>query len=236
MIITIQFDLLIARSPKLFFMVSMEKDEQGHFIGTPPPSFYVLLSIGLSLAAATFICVYWDDSIPAGSGLGMQGIGWRNAGLVWAWALTFFVITDIEKYFVLRMWKIAERDDGGKSMFRNIFSTSWDRDYSSEQKEEEVEHLRESLRKYDVSIGLSSDQSLRATGFSIAMAALAQDTVDDDGRLVTGQDVLLASPTLQSDPHLMRIISQMAYTMAKMQARLDKLEGKQKGKRKLTLK
>jgi len=28
----------------------------------------------------------------------------------------------------------------------------------------------------------------------------------------------------------------MAYTMAKMQARLDKLEGKQKGKRKLTLK
>lgn len=52
MIITIQFNLFIARSPRLFFMVSTKKDEEGHFIGTPPPSWYVIVSIGFSLTAA----------------------------------------------------------------------------------------------------------------------------------------------------------------------------------------
>ena len=165
----------------------------------------------------------------------MQGIGWRNAGLVWAWALTFFVVADILKYFTLQMWKIAERDDGGKSMFRNIFSTTWDRDYASpEQKEEAMEHLRESLRNYDTSIELASPE-LHLGGLSVALASIAQDAIDDEDKLVTVQDVLLASSTLQSDPHLMRIVSQMAYMIAKMQTRLDQLEGKKKGKRKLTL-
>jgi len=73
LVITIQSNLLAARSAKPFFMLSRKKDDFGHYINMPPPSMYVVISILVSTLIATFIAVYWNQDIVLGSGFGMAG-------------------------------------------------------------------------------------------------------------------------------------------------------------------
>ena len=227
-------------------MVKTEKDDAGHFMAVPPPSAHVLGSVGLSLTIATFIAVYWDDSIVLGSGFGMQGIGWKNAILVWAWALMWFVITELIKFIVLCLWDETEKDRDGQSFFRSILGLGWGRDYARQDQEELVEQLRESLRMYDTSSYLDNQlapvtgssrlgPSSFSLGLSLGLASLTQDDHGSNNKVETMQDMLLSSETLQSDPHLMRMVSQLVFAMAKMQDRLDQIEGVERSKR-LTLK
>jgi hypothetical protein len=149
------------------------------------------------------------------------------------------VFADFMKVVVLQLWAISEREKEGKTFFRSIF-TGWRSDYPEQDKEERMEHLRETLRKFEEPAEFMSevDVSSRAFALGIAggLASLAEEDLDNEDKLVTVQDILLSSESLQNDPQLLRIISQMVYTIAKLQDRLDATEGKKKKKKKLTLK
>ncbi|CAB9501796.1 Plasma membrane ATPase 2 (Fragment) [Seminavis robusta] len=237
LIITLQFDLIAARSPKPFFLFSTEKVD-GHFVGIPPPSKFVIAALSFSLGIATLIAVYWEDNWVIGSGYGMSGIGWRNAGLVWAWALLWFVITDLVKSFVVALFEKIEKDSShGKpwgAFFQNTLTQEWDQDRAGEKKKLAIESLRGHLAEYD-----ASAKSSRAGSdlFSIAVASSLQ--LQDQTALeeeeeamvpLTHQDELLAVQTLQDDEALLRIISNMAHTINALQQQVDELSAaKEKG-------
>jgi hypothetical protein len=229
LIITVQLNLLVARSPKPFFMLKTEKDDAGHFTAVPPPSPHVLGAIALSLTIATLIAVYWDDNITIGSGFGMQGIGWRNSALVWCWGLLWFVIIDLAKSGVLLLWKAVEEDKDGTAFFRNVMELGGEDGPTSAQR---IATLRQSLRKFDTKLPATPASSrILDQGLSAALAVIAQDDQDDSASLVTAQDFLLAAETLQNDPNLMRLVSRLFFDMAQMQARLDQLEGTKTSKK-----
>ena len=244
LIITLQFDLIVARSPKPFLLFSTKKDESGHYVGIPPPSFYVLGAISFSLGVATVIAVYWDDALIIGSGYGMSGIGWRNAGLVWAWGIVWFVITDLVKTAVTAFVEKIEKDMiKGKAwvtFFQNTLTQEWDQDKAEARKKEAMQSLRDQLTRYD---GASSSRHTNSEvlygsddNFSIAVAASlrrnSQSYAPDDEEfgefdtsipLLTHQDELLAVQTLQDDEALLRVISDMAHTIQELQQQIDKL-------------
>jgi hypothetical protein len=98
LLIALQTSLIAARSPKPFFILNLKKDENGHYDGVPPPSLAVLATVATTLTIGTLIAILWNDSITVGSGFGMQGLGWRNGALIWAWGLMWFVIVDLLKF------------------------------------------------------------------------------------------------------------------------------------------
>lgn len=233
LIITIQLNLLVARSPKPFFLLKTGKDESGYFTAVPPPSIHVLGSIGLSLTIATFIAVYWDDSITLGSGFGMQGMGWKNAGLVWCWALLWFVVIDLAKFAVLTIWKALEKDHDGRTFFRNVLELGAMAQESPAAKAARVTSMQKSLGQFDdaASKELSLSASVRAGSLTSALALLAppsdRTTTDvDSGKMITPQEAILAAETLQNDPNLMRIVSHLCFEMAQMQERLNEMESR----------
>lgn len=71
LLITLQTDLIAARSPKPFFWFSTIKDDAGHFIGVPPPGKQVLITVACTLTIGTLIGILWQDTITLGSGYGM---------------------------------------------------------------------------------------------------------------------------------------------------------------------
>ena len=158
-------------------------------------------------------------------------IGWRNAGLVWAWSICWFVINDAIKSCVNTVWDVVAADTTGRAFYRNIFAFGWDKDDApADEREERVLALRESLRKFagsqkvhDEYHHVSGSMSL---GVGPGMAFLSGGGDDDEDRLVTTQDVILASETLQNDPQLMRLLSHAVHTIAKLEERIEKLEGR----------
>jgi len=190
LITTIQLDLIAARSPKPFWMISTKKDENGHWVGIPPPSWHVLTAVGISLTIATFIGVYWEDSITIGSGYGMQGIGWRNAGLTWAWSIMWFVITDSAKALAVLIWDLVEKgkEHTTENFYSNIFAIKWDRTRARKEQRDEVERLRESLRGLQFCGSIASGVSSSVAGqYSIGLAALAAEQGDESIVPITHQ-------------------------------------------------
>ena len=232
LIITLQFDLIAARSPKPFFLFSTKRDEAGHYIGIPPPSFYVLGAISFSLSIATLIAVYWQDTFVIGSGYGMSGMGWKNAGLVWAWALVWFVITDLVKSAVIAFTNKIEKDQAtGKpwvAFFQNTLTQEWDQEKASQRRKLERQSLRSHLAEYDESLRSSSHAAV-SDQYSIAFTSslrLSSIHEEDEDALVplTHQDELLAAQTLQDDEALLRIISTMAHTINTLQQQVEDLK------------
>ena len=231
LIITLQFDLIAARSPKPFWYFSTKKDDAGHYIGVPPPSAYVMAAISVSLAIATFVAVYWEDTIIIGSGYGMQGIGWRNAGLTWAWALLWFIATDSVKAVVVAVLnKIEKRRAKGKtwmSFYRNVLTQSWDSEESERERKLHTESLRNRLPSYDVDVSsLRSDSISRRSTFPLALAANLQQALEDEdaGIPLTHQHELLGVQTLQDDPALLRVISEMSHIITELRQQVDDLK------------
>lgn len=231
LIITVQLNLLVARSPKPFFLLKTEKDDAGYFAAVPPPSRLVLGAIAISLSAATLVVVFFDDKVGIGSGYGMDSIGWRNAGLVWSWALLWFIVIDLAKYAVLLIWKVAEKDQDGHTFFRNVLELAGDDDDVAGVKR--IASLRQSFRKYEtnvspVQVGPVTSSSHRFDqGLTTALALMTNGSNGDGSNadFVSAQDFILAVETLQNDANLSRIVSRLFFEMAQMQARLDDLEG-----------
>jgi len=128
------------------------------------------------------------------------------------------------------MWDVIEEDTTGKALYQNVFSFNWFRDFSGQDKEERVADLRDSLRKFkQASIRedspLTKSMTLGYADVGAGLAFVAQDNMEDEDKLVTVQDIILASETLQHDPHLMRLLSQTLHTIAELQKRVEKLEG-----------
>jgi hypothetical protein len=188
LIITLQLDLIAARSPKPFWRFSTAKDDQGYFTGVPPPSKYVLIAVSISLTIATFIAVYWSDDIVIGSGFGMEGMGWRNAGLVWAWCIVWFVFTDHAKAAVIALMDKAERDKAkGRTwqmFYRSILEQQWDPASIEAEKQHHMEELRGKLSTYDGS--LRSNGSMRSSvsqAVSMGLAANLQSIREEEEAL-----------------------------------------------------
>jgi hypothetical protein len=184
LIITIQLNLFVARSPKPFFLVSTEKDDAGHFVAVPPPSIYVFVAVGISLTIATFIAVYWDDEIVVGSGFAMEGIGWRNAGLIWAWAIVWFIIIDMCKYVTLSLFDLiqTERKNGlsYQLFFTNVFALHWDRDRAKKEEEAELRNRRANIMELVKGSSIlgevpSNALSSFSSNFGIGLAAITQE-------------------------------------------------------------
>ena len=238
LIITLQLDLIVARSPKPFFMFSTKQDDAGHYIGIPPPSYYVLGAVSISLSIATIIAVYWQDNFVIGSGYGMSGMGWKNAGLVWAWALMWFVVTDLIKSAVIAISNKIERDQSTtkpwKTFFQNTLTQEfWDQDKVAENKKLERQSLRSHLVEYDQSLRSShldvSDQLSIAFTTMSSLHQLASLCEDETESLVplTHQDELLSVQTLQDDEALLRIISNMAHTITALQQQVEHLTARE---------
>jgi hypothetical protein len=233
LIVTLQLDLIAARSPKPFWLFSTEKDDSGQFTGIPPPSFYVISAISISLTIATLIAVYWEDNIVIGSGYGMQGMTWRNAGLTWAWAIMWFVITDLCKTGVVALVKKMERDKAkGKTLwmnlYRNVMEQDWDEDKSDQEKKLQREELRQFLTTFEGHESLRSSISMGSTFLPMALAANLQQVHEEEEAIVplSHQHELLAIQTLQDDPALLRIISGMAHHIAELQKQVEELTKK----------
>ena len=236
LIITLQLDLIAARSPLPFWYFSTRKDDAGHFTGIPPPSWYVISGISLSLSIATFIAVYWNDTIVIGSGYGMEGVGWRNAGLTWAWAIVWFAVTDLVKAGVVALvTKLEKARAKGKSwitFYQNVFGQYWNEENQEAEDHRHKESLRKRLASYEVAssdfLQRSSDFSSRrgADLFPIALAANLQQIQDEEGAEVplNRQDALMAVQTLQDDPALLRIISEMAHLIKDLQEEVYELK------------
>ena len=232
LLIVLQTDLIAARSPKPFYIFSTEKDEAGHFLGVPPPSLEVLITVAITLTIGTLIGVLWNDTITIGSGFGMEGIGWRNGGLVWAWGLMWFLIIDHLKFATLTVFEMSKsQKEGGLSWrvyFTNILELPWSKEDKDAERAREKEGLRQELRKYDPVEGLNREGgSIRSQAFSVGLAALTQELASEQ-QPISHQDILLSVETLQNDPQLLRVITSMYYNMVQLERRVAQLEGKKK--------
>mmetsp|Transcript_27096 Transcript_27096/g.45163 ORF Transcript_27096/g.45163 Transcript_27096/m.45163 type:complete len:939 (+) Transcript_27096:3-2819(+) len=235
LLITLQLDLIAARSPKPFFIFSTQKDDAGHFLGVPPPSIQVLITVSITLTIGTLIAILWNDSIVVGSGYGMEGIGWRNGGLVWAWGFMWFVVIDLTKFFVITLFEVSKSEgEGGmswKAFFTNVLTLPWDEESDKRSKNQMLDTRRQELKKFNPEESIrSSLRAVSTTGpqFSVGLAAIAQEEQEDKRPLISYQDQLLAVETLQHDSHLLRVIAEMHYSIIKLQKRVDHLEGKTK--------
>eukprot|EP00897_Mesotaenium_endlicherianum_P006539 jgi/Mesen1/5913/ME000030S05179 len=94
--VAIQLNILSTRNPLFFWYFSKRT--------VPRPSWLLLLPVAASCAISTFIAVYWPHSARLGGGAQMDGIGWAAAGVVWAWAITWFVLADVVKVLVARAY------------------------------------------------------------------------------------------------------------------------------------
>lgn len=236
LLITLQLDLIAARSPKPFFIYSTKKDEAGHYLGVPPPGLQVLITVSTTLTIGTCIAVLWQDSIVVGSGYGMEGMGWRNGGLVWGWSVMWFVIIDLAKFFVITVFEVSKNEDEGgiswKAFFTNVLTLPWDEESDQKTKNDILDARREELKKFDPkesirsSVRGSVSTSTRNAHFSVGLATIAQDELDENKSMVSYQDQLLAVSTLQHDSQLMRLIAEMHYSITKLQKQVDELEAK----------
>ena len=236
LIITLQLDLIAARSPKPFwYRVSSKKDDAGRFIGNPPPSIYVMGALAFSLTIATFIAVFWEDTIVLGSGYGLSGMGFRNAGFVWAWALMWFFITDLFKSGVIiffdKIEKSSVKGNAWLIFFQNALTQEWDQDKADEKKKTTIQSLRDKIVSYDASMRSSDDLSVAiSSSLQIGLPFhYTQDGTgtDEDGAAewapLTLQDELFSAQTLQDDDKLLKIISEMAHTIHSLQKQVQEL-------------
>ena len=231
LLIVLQTDLIAARSPKPFYMFSLKKDEAGHFLGVPPPGLEVLITVASTLTIGTLIAILWSDNIVIGSGYGMEGLGFRNGALVWAWGIMWFVIIDHAKWATLSLFDMSKSQrEGGvswRAFFTSVFELPWNKDQKDAERAKEQEGLRQELQKHDAFGSADGFGSIRSQAFSVGLAALSQDA---GGHIetVSHQDVLLSAETLQNDPQLLRVVSTMYYKMVQLEKRVAKLEGKKK--------
>lgn len=236
LLITLQTDLIAARSPKPFYIFKTSKDEAGHFVGVPPPSLEVLITVATTLTIGTLIAILWNDNIVIGSGYGMEGIGFRNGALVWAWGIMWFVLIDHAKFATLAIFEMSKDSrEGGLSWrvyFTNVLELPWNKEASELEKEREQHARREELKQFEPmeSIRSSVLGAAPAQPFSVGLAAIAQAAADDPSEALTHQDLLLSAETLQNDPQLLRVISTMHHNMIQLQKRVEELEGKKKKK------
>ena len=236
LLITLQLDLIAARSSQPFFIFSTTRDDAGHYVGIPPPSLQVLGTLAISLTIGTLIAILWEEDITLGSGYGMDGIGWRNGGLVWCWGILWFIIIDLAKFFVISICDILadEEKRGGISwtvFFKSVLELPWNKERNDAAKRTEIDRLRDGLRSH---IDADNVSSIRSNGmsmsipFSIGLASLAQELATEGGTKdqISFQDALLAVETLQNDPQLLRVIASMYYKVHQLEKRVQELEGK----------
>jgi hypothetical protein len=232
LLIALQTSLIAARSPKPFFIFNLKKDENGHYEGVPPPSLAVLVTVAITLTIGTLIAILWNDDITIGSGFGMQGLGWRNGALIWAWGFMWFVIVDLLKFFVGSLYEIVQ-EESWDIFFTNMLSLDWNRSAKARRKAA-MDQLHGDLvsiaEDSNISIHSMTPSSKRHSGgkLTVALAAIAQEETFDDANVITYQDALLAVDTLQNDPQLLRVISTMYHSIVTLQKRVEELEGKSK--------
>jgi H+-transporting ATPase len=229
LLIALQTSLIAARSPKPFFIFNLKKDENGHYEGVPPPSLAVLATVATTLTIGTLIAILWDDGIIVGSGFGMQGLGWRNGALIWAWGLMWFIIVDLLKFGVGSLYEMVQ-EESWEVFFTNMLLLDWNRSAKGARRQATMDQLHDDL----VSIA-DSNISIRSVGhsmkrdsmskFSVGLAAIAQEEDFDDANVITYEDALLAVDTLQNDPQLLRVISSMYHSIVTLQKRVEELEG-----------
>ena len=223
LIITLQFNLISARSPKPFFLCSPERDDAGHFVRIPPPSKFVIIAIAWSLTVATLVAVYWSDDLVMGSGYGMSGVGWRNAALVWCWALLWFLVTDLVKSCAVAIIDKASHDwREGKAyavFFQNVFAQDWDPENEGARKKQEMQRLQRSLAQLDV----VDEGSKRFFTISVKEEARDDDRSNFSSITSCRDDVLSKAPTLKDDEALLHIISNMADMIASLQEQIHQL-------------
>jgi H+-transporting ATPase len=237
LLIALQTSLIAARSPKPFFIFNLKLDENGHYEGVPPPSAAVLVTVATTLTIGTLIAILWNDSIAVGSGFGMQGLGWKNGALIWAWGLMWFVIVDLLKFGVGRLYEMVQEEQSWEIFFTNALLLDWNRSAKSARKKANMDHLHEDL----VSVADDANLSIRTTTPAAkrdsaifagvaGLAAIAQEEDFDDANVITYQDALLAVDTLQNDPQLLRVISSMYNSIVTLQKRVEELELEGKSK------
>ena len=229
LLIALQTSLIAARSPKPFFIFNLKKDDNGHYEGVPPPSLAVLATVATTLTIGTLIAILWDDGITVGSGFGMQGLGWRNGGLIWAWGLMWFVIVDLLKFATGSLYEMVQ-EDSWEILFTNMLELDWNRSGKRARQQAAVDQLHDELVSIaDSNISIRSTAASKResmTKFSLGLAAIAQEEdFDADANVITYQDALLAVDTLQNDPQLLRVISSMYNSIVTLQKRVDELEG-----------
>lgn len=228
LLVTLQLDLISARSPKPFFWFSTKKDEAGHFLKVPPPGTQVLVTVAITLTIGTLIAILWTDNIVVGSGFGMEGMGWRNGALVWAWGIMWFIIIDLTKFFVLTLFRVSEnRKESWKAFFTSILALPYDEDDAQSKKEADLRMRRSDLQKYDPaeSVRGRADSSVQFP-ISLGLASIAMADESREDQLLSYQDRLLAVESLQHDPNLLRLIAEMHFSIGQLQKRVDELEGK----------
>lgn len=231
LLVTLQLDLIAARSPKPFFWFSTKKDEAGHFLKVPPPGTQVLVTVAITLTIGTLIAILWTDNIVVGSGFGMEGMGWRNGALVWAWGILWFIIIDLTKFFVLTLFGVSKnRKEEGvswKAFFTSILALPYDEDEAQSKKVADLRMRRSDLQKYDPaeSVRGRADSSVQFP-ISLGLASIAMSNESGEDQLLSYQDRLLAVESLQHDPNLLRLIAEMHFSIGQLQKRVDELEGK----------
>jgi hypothetical protein len=213
-------------------IANLKKDENGRYEGVPPPSLEVLATVATTLTIGTLIAILWDDGIVVGSGFGMQGLGWRNGALIWAWGLMWFVIVDLLKFGVGSLFEMVQ-EESWEVFFTNMLLLDWNRTGKGARRQATMDQLHEdlvSVADSNISIRTSMAHSKRdsMTKFSVGLAAIAQEEDFDDANVITYEDALLAVDTLQNDPQLLRVISSMYHSIVTLQKRVEELEGKSK--------
>ncbi len=96
--LTIQTLMFLKLAVAGHITIYLTRTGEHHFWSRPFPAGKLFWTTEITQVAATLIAIY---------GVFMKPLGWQLAGLVWAWALGFFIINDFIKiYFYKRMERL----------------------------------------------------------------------------------------------------------------------------------
>ncbi|CBZ51718.1 hypothetical protein NCLIV_015120 [Neospora caninum Liverpool] len=92
--ILIQLGIFSARTKGAFFFCDSKESKK--------PSIVVCISCAVAVTFMTFFTVYFHEDWDDGTDFGIRGIGWRATGVIWLYALLWFLAMDAVKLLVVK--------------------------------------------------------------------------------------------------------------------------------------